>query len=120
MLNILLIEDDHITQFVHTAMLTKLNCSVDSASSGHDALNILSNKPTYYNIIFSDIGLPDIDGNELLINLRKLIPNTPIIVLTAAFFSAEQKQQYKELGTTEIFNKPISKEDFQTLLEKYR
>lgn len=117
MIKVLLIEDDEIVQFVHREMLGKLGCSVDTAANGSEALEALSHYPDY-TLIFSDIGLPDMNGHDLIKMIREKLPETPIITLTG-FISEEQKTLCFNSGTTEVLNKPVSKEDLQKLLHYY-
>jgi PAS domain S-box-containing protein len=65
-LKVLLVENDSIGQKFAQLVLEKLNCDITMASNGTEALASLDKK---YDIIFSDIGLPDISGFEIASNL---------------------------------------------------
>ncbi len=76
----LIIEDsDNIRKFVSIA-LTAHNYQVDKAKTGKEGLSLF----TFHSpdIVLLDLGLPDIDGLEVLKNIRER-SNTPIIVNTA-------------------------------------
>ena len=65
----LLIEDDKIVQLVHTRMLSNFNCLVDTAETENQALKMYQNNN--YDIIFVDVGLPDIPGYTVIERIRK-------------------------------------------------
>ena len=84
-IRILIIEDEpQIREFLIIS-LESYNYEIFETESGYDALKII--KREYPEIIILDLGLPDIDGLELIKEIRKK-HLTPIIVLSAR--SAEQ------------------------------
>jgi two-component system aerobic respiration control sensor histidine kinase ArcB len=66
--SILLVEDQLIAAKVVNIMLDKLNCHVDVASDGKIAVQLAQEKD--YDLIFMDIGLPEIDGYEATRRIR--------------------------------------------------
>src|ERR1700678_3501431 len=105
---VLLVEDEPLIQKIHRLMLEKIGCEVELAGSGSEALNKIAN---HYDIIFMDIGLPDINGFEVtrefrqheLINAHK---PTPIIALTA-YCLHEVRDKCEAVGINKIATKPI-------------
>lgn len=116
---ILLVEDEPIAQKVHRAMLEKFGCLVDLAATGEEALTKASNDP---DLIFMDVGLPDISG----INLTEVIrrrndreqKHIPIIVLTA-YSQPDIKQQCLAAGADAVFTKPVSLNSLKEILNKH-
>lgn len=102
--HILLIEDHPINQKVAVAMLQKLNCSVDCATDGNTALKMFKNNR--YDLILTDISLPDIDGCEVTRRIRSENADIPIIAVTAHTNSATKRTVY-ESGANDLINKPI-------------
>jgi hypothetical protein len=113
----LLIEDDNIIQIVHSSYLQKLGCEVDIARHGKEALDLIHNP---YDIIFVDMGLPDIDGTILVKEFRKRAFNQhiPIIAITG-YKSESSRQDFLAAGTDDIAIKPVFLEQLEVLLEKY-
>lgn len=106
--NVLLVEDDRIVQKVHQLQLEQLNCVVDIAANGTQALALHLKG---YNIILLDCGLPDMDGFEVCKRIRQQeqlygLPPVPIIMVSA-FLRAELEQQCKDVGINELVIKPI-------------
>jgi two-component system aerobic respiration control sensor histidine kinase ArcB len=115
---VLLIEDDTLIQIVHGQMLEDLGCSVEVAESATKALTMLQNN---YDIIFSDIGLPDMSGFDLIKKIRKHYfsnQKLPVIALTG-YSESEERQQCFDSGADEVAVKPISKITLKLLLERY-
>jgi CheY-like chemotaxis protein len=78
----LIVEDDRDISHLLTFHLEKLNFDVHKAYSGEEALNWLKlEKP---DLILLDLNLPEMDGFEVLANLKhdKETSNIPVIVLT--------------------------------------
>ena len=104
---ILIVEDDnHIKNLVSTTLkVNKYNFLI--ASSGNEAIMLaVSHKP---DIILLDLGLPDMDGVEIIKNVREW-SNIPIIVISAR---SEDKDKIEALdfGADDYITKPFSVEE---------
>lgn len=116
---ILLVEDLPIAQISATLVLKKLNCDVDVAENGMRALELVNSK--LYELIFMDIGLPDIDGVMVAKKIREtacLNASTPIIALTAHQEGTYKTQCY-EAGMNDFLTKPLTEEIGKYYLDKY-
>lgn len=101
---ILIIEDepsiaDNITYALSTEGFDPVCCG-----TGKDALSILSN--TTFEIILLDIGLPDVNGFELLKEIRKTL-DTPVICVTARSNEIDRVVGL-EIGADDYIVKPFS------------
>jgi len=81
-------------------------------SSGDEALNLLSNgiEPTLI-VILSDINMPQMDGLQLLGEIKQRFPNLPIMMVTA-YGDEERRRQAAEYGAADFLTKPV---DFDLL-----
>lgn len=117
-LHILVVEDNVIAQTVAKSILSKMKCDVDIADTGKNAISQWKNKQ--YDLIFMDIGLPDMDGYEVTrqIRLQELIKKThiPIIALTA-HVGDENKQKCIEAGMNAVLTKPLSPKSCLDILD---
>ena len=79
---------------------------IDFASSGYSAINKL--KDTRFDLILMDIHMPEIDGIETTLQIRKMEEGyrTPIFAVTSNMFR-EQKLKCIEAGMDEYIVKPI-------------
>lgn len=118
-LKVLLIEDDVVVQYVEKYMLEKLGCQVDVADTGEKAIAMAA---TQYDLIFADIGLPDMDGfkaMELIRNYPTTGKTTPIIALTGHAGCIE-KQKCLQAGANEVVLKPVVLEQLAELINRYK
>jgi len=78
----LLFVEDNIGLAEHTkSCLERESFAVDWFDNGNDALHVLEN--TRYDVLILDLGLPDIDGMDILRKIRSKSSNLPILILTA-------------------------------------
>jgi CheY-like chemotaxis protein len=79
---VLVVEDDADTRESLTALIREgLGCRVLSASSGCEALEIIDSK-VRVDLVFSDIMMPAMDGLTLIDEVRKRLPQIPIVLAT--------------------------------------
>ena len=118
--HILLVEDHAIVAKVTASILTGLACTVDVAQDGKSAFQYAKNHD--YDLVFMDIGLPDISGNEVTKKVREWEAlrdkHTPIIALTA-HIDTENKEQCLHAGMDAVLSKPLSKETALDILNAF-
>ncbi|PQC29259.1 response regulator transcription factor [Enterococcus mundtii] len=103
MRKVLLIEDDPtITDFMEV-VLAKEQYHVTIATTGMEALNVFQEDS--FDLILLDLGLPDIDGIELLKIIRKRLA-TPLIVISARN-NEHEKVKALDLGADDYVTKPF-------------
>lgn len=105
--SILIVEDEqHIRRFVRTALETA-GYRVYEAGSGNAGLKeAASRKP---DLVILDLGLPDMDGTELVKQLREW-STTPIVVLSARM-EERDKVTALDLGADDYLTKPFGTEE---------
>lgn len=103
---ILLVEDDPSLPELLAELLRDANIDVRHAASGEDALVMLQDLPI--ELVLLDLGLPGLDGFELLARIKQTpdIQGIPVIVLTA-WNSTKDKLRGFELGATDYLTKPF-------------
>jgi two-component system aerobic respiration control sensor histidine kinase ArcB len=115
----LLIEDNELIQIIHKHMLEELGCGVDISDSAAKTLEMLNND---YDILFVDIGLPDMAGFELIKKIRQQNNNQfasiPIIVLTG-YSEEKETQQSLDAGADEVMIKPVNMKALKEILGRY-
>lgn len=115
-LKILLVEDNSMNQLLAKTLLKKNKFTVGLANNGFEALEEIEKK--HYDLVLMDIHMPEKDGYQTTIEIRKN-PNTainslPIIALTAAATKNEINKSLK-VGMDDFISKPFK---YEVLLMK--
>ena len=86
------------------------------ANSGDEALNLLTNgiEPTLI-VILSDINMPQMDGLDLLAEIKQRRADLPVMMLTA-YGDDERRRRASELGAFEFLTKPVDFDFLKTQL----
>ena len=103
-IKILVVEDDRAVRNLISTTLQINDYEYDLAIDGKNALQLMtSNK---YDIVFIDLGLPDIDGIEIIKKFRDF-STTPIIVISART-NDEDKIEALDAGADDFLTKPFN------------
>jgi two-component system sensor histidine kinase/response regulator len=118
-LQILLVEDNLVNQLMAQGTLTYLGHDVTIAGDGQEAVDWFKVRP--FDLILMDLMLPIKDGYQATAEILSLCQEEgktppPIVALSATLEDAE-KARCREVGITQWLSKPISPEEFQTLIE---
>ena len=111
-MRVLQIEDDARTAQTVEMILNSEGHDCDTADCGGRALELARNAE--YDIILLDIGLPDIDGYEVLSRLRGAGVTTPVIIQSGLVL---RKNEIKGLGVEDCLAKPFGRQELAESLE---
>ncbi|MDR3605139.1 MAG: response regulator [Desulfomonilaceae bacterium] len=105
---VLLVDDE--TDFVVplSKRLRKRNLEVNSASSGQEALDFLSQSPC--DVVVLDVKMPDMNGIETLRRIKEVAPLVEVIMLTG-HANVEVAIEGMELGAFDYLMKPVDIDD---------
>lgn len=116
--HILLVEDNRIAAKVAQCILQSLRCYVDIALNAEAALLLI--KEQQYNLIFMDIGLPELDGFRLTELIRHTLAPAqqaiPVIALSA-HADISQRQEFHAVGMKGAIVKPLTREKAMAVLQ---
>ena len=107
-MRILLVEDDPSTAQSVELLLRKADMVVDTTNMGEDGLEIA--KIYDYDIVVLDLGLPDMDGYEVLRQLRSAKVETPVLILSGAS-ETEDKVKGLGIGADDYMTKPFQSDE---------
>ncbi len=118
--HVLVVDDNEMNLLVAKKLLRETKIQVDLAKSGKECLELT--KQHFYNVIFMDHMMPEMDGVETLSRVRQqengLCREVPVIALTANV-TAGAEQIYQEKGFQNYLAKPISSSLLEAVLLKY-
>ena len=107
-MRILLVEDDPTTAKSIELMLTHANLNVYSTDLGEEGIDLA--KLYDYDLILLDLGLPDMNGHEVLRQLRMARIETPILILSGAD-DTDNKIKGFGFGADDYLTKPFHREE---------
>src|SRR5215813_11111326 len=110
--HVLLVEDDPGTPEVLSVLLHEDNVTLTSAKDAMEALSLASEN--HFDLVLLDLGLPGVDGFELLQKLKELpaTQSIPVIVLTAWNSTADKLRGF-ELGAVDYLTKPFESSELR-------
>lgn len=108
MLSILIIEDDITFSLMLTTWLGKKGFVVRSSSSVSDAKRRLGEE--VFDLVISDLRLPDSDGIDLLKWLKSTHPSLPLIMMTS-YAEIQTAVQAMKLGAADYIAKPLNPDE---------
>ena len=103
-MQILLVEDDQSLADGLQQALKREGFAVNHVARGKDAVHVFNTDPP--DIIILDLGLPDMDGLQVLAQLRKKLADLPVLLLTARD-SIEDKVAGLDSGADDYLAKPF-------------
>jgi CheY-like chemotaxis protein len=115
---ILVAEDSMVNQKVVMRMLEKLDCAVDLAADGKQAVEMAD--AVHYDLIFMDCHMPEMDGFQAtaVIRARTAENRTPIIALTANAMEGD-RERCLTAGMDDYLAKPIKVSDLTNVLQRW-
>ena len=113
---VLLAEDNKTIQMVTAKMLERAGVTTTLAHDGKTALELYASTPQAFDLILTDIMMPQMDGYQLTRELRELGCNLPIIGITAATIG-DERERLLEQGATQVVAKPLTMHSLQLALQ---
>ena len=105
MSKILIVEDDKELRELFGRVLMKQGYDIKETSNGKEALEALHQD--FYDIVISDIMMPEMDGYELVSTLRKEGNHIPVLMITAKDAFDDRRQGFQS-GTDDYMVKPVN------------
>ena len=112
---VLVVEDDPLMRAFVVEVLKRKRWDVTCAGSGKEAIDLI--KHHTYDLIISDIRLPDLSGIEVLRAAKEVHPQI-LVILTTAYASVETAVEAMRLGAFNYLIKPFPPETLETIIEK--
>jgi len=107
---ILFIDDEAALVELGRMMLTSLGYRITSRTSGIEALAAFRANPYGFDLVITDMTMPNMRGDDLARELLKIRPDIPIILCTG-FSEMISEEKAKNLGIHQFIMKPINRKD---------
>ncbi len=112
---ILVVDDTEMNLTVIKNLLKKTQIQIDTAASGREALELF--KERFYDVVFIDHMMPDMDGMETLQHMKETGKEVPMVALTANAVSGA-REMYISAGFTDYLSKPVEGERLEKMLSR--
>jgi DNA-binding NtrC family response regulator len=112
---VLVIDDDAVVGHSFDRVLSQKGYDVHTALSGEEGLDDIAARN--YDIVFTDIKMPGIDGIEVAERIRRKCPWTPVVVITG-YGTSENEAKASVLGVSGFVRKPLTPEMIESITRK--
>lgn len=114
---ILLVDDEKDITNIGTQLLGRLGYQVTPQNNSLEALKLFSESPHDFDLVITDLVMPDMAGDELSSKLREIRHDTPIILCTgySKYITGEHAAK---IGIEAFALKPLNKQDFALIVRE--
>jgi two-component system response regulator PilR (NtrC family) len=111
---ILLVEDEKSMREILTMLLESEGYNVVAAHGGQEGISSL--EKDIFDIVITDIKMPDVDGFGVLAKVKEISPETAVIMITA-FGTMESALEAMKLGAYDYVHKPFKIDEIRLIVE---
>jgi PAS domain S-box-containing protein len=115
--HILFVDDELDLAHLGKLMLQKLGYQVISRTSSTKALEIYKKNPEKFDLVITDMTMPDLTGLQLVQEIQKIKPHQPVIICTG-YNEHLTQTDIKSEGINAIVSKPLRIEDIAKVIRK--
>ena len=110
LLAVLVVDDEEWARVLIQRFLTLKGHTVFTAASGHDALEAFRRQPV--DLVITDRAIPDLSGDRIAAEIKRLSPATSVIMLTG-FGDIMEVRREKPAGVDYLLGKPVTPDQLQ-------
>ncbi len=115
--HILLVDDEAPIVHMGQQMLERLGYRIDSFSSSADALTAFRNDPSGFDLVITDMNMPNLNGMQLAEKLTEIRSDIPVIICTG-FSERINREKSDAIGIKGFLMKPIARSDMAEMVRK--
>jgi DNA-binding NtrC family response regulator len=116
-LRVLVVEDEPLIRWSIAETLAGHGHAVVEAGSAATAVKVLDDQADPIDVVLLDLRLPDSSNLELLARIRRLRPQSAVVMMTA-YGSPELARHARELGAYGVIDKPFDMHALEDLLRE--
>ncbi|MBI2467162.1 MAG: response regulator [Candidatus Rokubacteria bacterium] len=108
---LLVVDDDETVRTALADMLRGAGYAVTLAASGLEGIAKVRERPGPFDLVVTDLGMPDVPGWEVVEAVKQAEGGTPVVIMSG-FDRARATRRAKELGVDLVISKPFDLQDF--------
>lgn len=113
--SVLLVDDEVVIARLETQMLERLGYRVTARTSSVDALGVFAANPSGFDLVLTDMTMPNMTGTELAQKILSIRSDIPIIICTG-FSERTNEKKAKAKGIRGFLMKPVAKSDMARMV----
>jgi CheY-like chemotaxis protein len=110
--NILVVDDDDEVRTLLYEIISKAGYNVDIAGSGEEGIASVQQKS--YDMVITDLGMPNVTGRDVAKAVRKATPNVPVVLITGWGVQIDAVEE----GVDGVIAKPFDRQEILTQIAK--
>ena len=117
MARILIIDDEELARYAVRKILTGAGHDVTEADTGSTGLELQRKTP--FDLVITDIVMPEKEGIETIMDLKKEFPDTPIVAISGGgrLGPTDYLNMSSQLGARQTLAKPFSRDDLLSAVD---
>lgn len=117
MAKLLIVEDDESVRTLAARALERAGHTIDVAADGGQGLSLIKAMQGGYDLVVSDIRMPEMDGIEMAVAAAALFPSMKIMLMTGY---ADQRERAEELDgiILDVVQKPFTLAEIRSRVER--
>ncbi len=105
-IRIAVVDDDPMILSVFSSLMKQTVLHADFFQNSHEAFKAMASHPDRYDLLITDIVMPDGDGVDFAKKVRSVLTELPIMFMTG-FATEEKRKEAMALGRVEFLEKPF-------------
>ena len=115
--HILLVDDEKALTQMSTQMLERIGYQVTVCNSGVEALALFSRAPESFDLIISDLTMPQMTGRDLALEIAKIRSDIPLILCTG-YSEHVTDEMVAAIGVEALLHKPLARNELAVTIRK--
>lgn len=115
--NVLIVDDEKEVRESISDILSNIGYNVKETSMGEEAIKIFREEKETLEFVFLDLNMPDMDGIEVLKELKEIKPDEHIVMISS-HATIESAVKVMELGAVDYLEKPVNEDSVREVIRK--
>jgi PAS domain S-box-containing protein len=104
--NILVVDDELIVRNMTKAALSRLGHNVEAASSGQEALDMITASPEWFTLVVLDFNMPGMTGEQTFDAIHSIRPDLPVLICSG-YSEVEIRSRFANRAVAGYLQKPF-------------